>query len=208
MNENEIKLLRQKIRGGHSDQRNNKPFAGGMYGFVMIMISYYARVREQLKIDYDSFMVIQTVVSHTLYQLKHLNNKEVESKSYFELEKEWERLYLDKNEPTEMLDSREALDNYSRSNQRLRNLGKNKVRLTVSSICLVTTLPKETVRRKVSELSKKNLLKISKKDGILLGSMYKKVFREFTPQTTKEISKLINNWEKSGVLKSLLSFKI
>jgi hypothetical protein len=60
----------------------------------------------------------------------------------------------------------------------------------------------------VSELSKKNLLKISKKDGILLGSMYKKVFREFTPQTTKEISKLINNWEKSGVLKSLLSFKI
>ena len=206
MNENEIKLLRQKIRRGNSDQQ--KPFAGGMYGFLMIMISYYARVREQLKIDYDSFMVIQTVVSHTLYQLKNLNNKEGESKSYFELEKEWERLYSDRNEPTEMLNSREALDNYSRSNQRLRNLGKNKVRLTVSSICLVTSLPKETVRRKVSELTKRNLLKMSDRDGILLGSMYKKVFREFTPQTTKEVSRLIKNWERTGILKSLLSFKI
>ena len=80
--------------------------------------------------------------------------------------------------------------------------------MTISSICLVTSLPKETVRRKVNELAKKNLLNISKKNGILLGSMYKKVFREFTPQTTKEVSKLIKNWEKTGILKSLLNFKI
>ena len=80
--------------------------------------------------------------------------------------------------------------------------------MTISSICLVTSLPKETVRRKVSELNKKNLLNMSKKNGILLGSMYKKVFREFTPQTTKEVSKLIRNWEKAGILKSLLDFKI
>ena len=71
MNESEIKYLRQKIRKGPSDQLLSiKPFAAGMYGFVMIMISYYSRVREQLKIDYDSFMIIQTVVSHSLYQLK------------------------------------------------------------------------------------------------------------------------------------------
>jgi len=80
--------------------------------------------------------------------------------------------------------------------------------LTISSICLVTSLPKETVRRKVNELIKKNLLNISKRDGVLLGSAYKKVFREFTPSTTKEISRLIKNWESNGVLKSILSFKI
>ena len=190
MNENDIKSIRQKIRKGPSDKLLTiKPFAAGMYGFVMIMISYYSRVREQLKIDYDSFMVIQTVVSHSLYQL---NKKKVGSQSYFELEKEWEKLYSSKNEVTQMLDGRDALD--------------NNLKLTISSICLVTSLPKETVRRKVSELSEKNLLNISKKDGIFLGSTYKKVFREFTPQTTKEVSRLIKNWEKSGILKSILNF--
>ena len=85
---------------------------------------------------------------------------------------------------------------------------KNKSRLTISSICLVTLLPKETVRRKANELAKKNLLNISKKNGIRLGSQYSKVFSEFTPQTTQEVSRLIKNWDKSGVLKSLLNFKI
>ena len=84
---------------------------------------------------------------------------------------------------------------------------KNNLKLTISSICLVTTLPKETVRRKVNELSKRNLLKISKKEGVILGTMYKKVFREFVPQTTLELSKLIKNWENTGILKSILSFK-
>jgi len=191
MNENEIKSLRQKIRKGPSDQLLSiKPFAAGMYGFVMVMISYYSRVKEKLKIDYDSFMIVQTVVSHSLYQL---NKKQVGSKSYFELETEWEKL-MNKS------DVSEKIENHSNT--------KNNLRLTVSSICLVTSLPKETVRRKVSELAKKNLLNISKKNGILLGFMYKKVFREFTPQTTKEVSRLIKNWESNGVLKSILSFKI
>ena len=78
----------------------------------------------------------------------------------------------------------------------------------MSSICLVTSLPKETVRRKVGELIKKNLLIMSKKNGILLGSAYKKVFSEFTPQTTKEVTTLIKRWNKYGILKSILNFKI
>ena len=198
MNRNDIKSLRQKIRKGPTDQLLSiKPFAAGMYGFVMVMISYYSRVREQLKIDYDSFMIIQTVVSHSLYQL---NKKQVGSKSYFELEIEWEKL-LNKNDVSEKVDIfRDKIENLSNT--------KSNLKLTISSICLVTSLPKETVRRKVSELNKKNLLKTSKKDGILLGSMYKKIFSEFTPQTTKEVSRLIKNWEKSGILKSILSFKI
>ena len=198
MNENEIRSLRQKIRKGPSDQLLSiKPFAAGMYGFVMVMISYYSRVREQLKIDYDSFMIIQTAVSHSLYQL---NKKKIGSKSYIELETEWEKL-MDKNDLSANIENvQENIENYSNT--------ENNLKLTISSICLVTSLPKETVRRKVNELIKKNLLNISKRDGILLGSMYKKVFREFIPTTTKEVSKLIRNWEKAGILKSLLDFKI
>ena len=198
MNENDIKSLRQKIRKGPSDQLLPiKPFATGMYGFVMVMISYYSRVREQLKIDYDSFMIIQTVVSHSLYQI---NKKKVGSKSYIELETEWEKL-MDKNDLSANIENvQENIENYSNT--------KNNLKLTISSICLVTSLAKETVRRKTNELAKKNLLNISKKNGILLGSMYKKVFREFTPQTTKEVTRLVKNWDKAGILKSILSFKI
>jgi hypothetical protein len=198
MNENEIRSLRQKIRKGPTDQPLSiKPFAAGMYGFVMVMISYYSRVREQLKIDYDSFMIIQTVVSHSLYQL---NKKKVGSKSYIELETEWEKL-MDKNDLSANIENvQENIENYSNT--------ENNLKLTISSICLVTSLPKETVRRKVNELIKKNLLNISKRDGVLLGSAYKKVFREFTPSTTKEISRLIKNWENSGILKSLLNLTI
>ena len=197
MNENEIKSLRQKIRKGPSDQRLLiKPFAAGMYGFVMVMISYYSRVKEKLKIDYDSFMIVQTVVSHSLYQL----NKKVGSKSYTELETEWEKL-MDKNDlSAKVKNVQEKIENYSNT--------KNNLKLTISSICLVTSLPKETVRRKVNELIKKNLLNISKRDGVLLGSAYKKVFREFTPSTTKEISRLIKSWKNSGILKSLLDSTI
>jgi len=201
MNENEIKSLRHKIRKGPSDQLLSiKPFAAGMYDFVMVMISYYSRVREQLKIDYDSFMIIQTVVSHSLYQL---NKKKVGSKSYFELEKEWEKLLVNKNEIPTLINSHSI----SHLNQ-AETPEKNNLKLTISSICLVTSLPKETVRRKVNELIKKNLLSMSKKNGILLGSQYSKVFREFTPETTKEVSKLIKSWDKNGILKSILSFKI
>ena len=81
-------------------------------------------------------------------------------------------------------------------------------KLTISSICLVLGLPKETVRRKINQLSKENLLKISNKNGITLGTKYKKVFQDFVPSTTLEVSKLIKFWDKSGVLKGLLNLKI
>ena len=187
----EINKARESIKNGPAETLQlQKPFAIGMYRFAMFVIRYYARVKEQLKIDFDSFMIVQTAVSHSLYQL---NKKKIGAKSYTELEMEWGKL-VNTN------DISQIVENYSST--------KNNLKLTISSICLVTSLPKETVRRKVNELSKKNLLKISKKEGVILGTMYKKVFREFVPQTTQEVSKLIKNWEKNGILKSILSFKI
>ena len=182
--------IRESIRKGIDNTLvSHKPFAIGMYRFAMFIIRYYVRVRETVKIDYDSFIILQVVVSHSLYLL---NKKKSGGKSYSELEIEWEKL-INKN------DISQIVENYSNT--------KNNLKLTISSICLVTSLPKETVRRKVNELNKRNLLKISKKEGVILGTVYKKVFREFVPQTTLELSKLIKNWENTGVLKSILSFK-
>jgi Glu-tRNA(Gln) amidotransferase subunit E-like FAD-binding protein len=177
--------LRESIKNSPSD----KPFAIGMYRFAMFVIRYYSRVRENLKIDYDSFMIVQTVVTHSLYKL---SKKKFGAKSYSELEIEWDKLITKDN-------ISQIVENYPNT--------KNNLKLTISSICLVTLLPKETVRRKVNELTKKNLLKISKTDGVILGSMYKKIFQEFVPQTLLELSKLIKNWERTGILKSILSFK-
>ena len=187
----QIDKARQKIKRGLADKLlMQKPFAEGMYRFSMFMIDYYARVRENLKMDYDSFMIVQTAVSHTLYQLNKKKNYGI---SYSSLETAWDKII---NRDLELL---ESVSSYEVNT-------KNK--LTISSVCLITKLPKETVRRKVNQLCSNNLLKISKREGITLGTSYKKVFQNFVPGTTLEVSKLIKLWEKSGVLKGLLSFRI
>jgi len=58
----------------------------------------------------------------------------------------------------------------------------------------------------VNELNKKNLIKISKKEGIILGSQYNEVFQDYVPKTVIDVSTLIKSWEKNGVLKSILGF--
>jgi len=179
----EINQIRQKIKKRAIDKSElQKPFAEAMYSFSMFMITFYSRVRLHLKIDYDSFIILQTVVSHSVY---HLNKKKNRSASYEELETEWKETF---KKHTNHIDSN--------------------IKLTISSICLVTGLPKETTRRKVNNLIKKNLLKNSRKEGIILGPMYKKVFQEFVPQTTLHLSKLLKTWDRKGIIKSALNFKI
>jgi hypothetical protein len=175
-----------------------KSFASGMYLFSMFMISYYQRVRENLQLDFDSFMIIQTVVSHNLY---HLNK--TKSNNYSELTSFWDEI-------TKVSLFQKTLELISDVQDEIlkKKTIKYKNKLSISSICLVVGLPKETVRRKVNKLQSKNLLKISKNEGILLGTEYKLIFKNFVPQTLLEVSKLLKNWEKNGVLENLLNFKI
>ena len=171
-----------------------KPFAIGMYSFVMFLINYYSRIKKELKLDYDSFMIIQVTVSHFLYNI----NKETYGKrfSFDDLGYGWSGVINNNKESSPL----ETLKKDKES--------KNKYnKLTISSICLVTNLPKETVRRKTGELCKKKILNCSSKKGITVGENYKKIFDDFVPETTYEVTKLMKNWQKSGVLKSLLDFK-
>ena len=185
----EINKVRQKLKAGPANTLlMQKPFAQGMYRFSMFIINYYTRVRKNLNLDYDSFMIIQTVVSHNLY---YLQKKEIGT--YQELISAWELATSKSNNPLEAIENAKRHPNS---------------KLTISSICLVLGLPKETVRRKINQLSNRSLLKVSNKDGIILGAMYKKVFQDFVPETTLEVSKLIKFWEKSGVLKGLLNFRL
>ena len=120
-----------------------KPFAHGMYRFSLFIVNYYSRVRNKLKLDYDSFIILQTVVSDALYSTQK------KSRSFGELEQDWKKIMEEDDEIANKLFRFSSLT--------------NRGKLTVSSICLITNLPKETVRRKIANLEKKNLLINSKK---------------------------------------------
>ena len=188
----ETDKARSKLKKGPKDTTlSQKPFADGLYRFSMFMIDYYSRVRKELKIDYDSFIIIQTTVSHSLYYLK---KKAKRNLNYEDLEIEWDKLIKAKEQALEIAE-------YKTSK-------KPNFKLAMSSICLVTGLPKETVRRKTKELIKRNFLRISKTEGVILGSKYSNIFRAFVPETVLQLSKLLKDWEKIGAIKNILSFKI
>ena len=148
-------------------------FSKGLYHWVMFILSLYTRVREKLNIDYESFVILQVVVSHSLYEINKSGNK-----TFAELEEQMEKITQKKSIKTS--------------------------KLTFASIADVLQLPRETVRRKVIVLSKKDILTFSTYGGIKLGPSYKSIYKDFVSQTTLDLSSLVKKWEKTGALKTLL----
>lgn len=161
-----------------SKEKNLKEpiFSQGLYHWVMFILSFYTRVRENLKIDFESFVILQVVVSHSLYQINKTGTK-----TFSELEDQMTKISQSK---------------------KIRN---NK--LTFASIADVLKLPRETVRRKVLSLSKKNILLGNTENGIKLGAAYKTIYKEFVTQTTLDLGTLIKKWKKSGALEHLLEIE-
>ena len=148
-------------------------FSQGLYHWVMFILSYYTRVRESLKIDFETFVILQVVVSHSVYQLNKSGTK-----TFTELEDQIKNI----------------------TEKKLRNNSK----LTYASIAEVLQLPRETVRRKVLILTKRNILLTDVNDGIKLGAAYKTIYKEFVTQTTLDMSSLVKKWKKTGALETLL----
>ena len=148
-------------------------FSKGLYHWVMFVLSLYTRVREKLNIDYESFVILQVVVSHSLYEINKTGNK-----TFAELEEHMASITQKKSIRTS--------------------------KLTFASIAEVLQLPRETVRRKVISLSKKNILSFNTYSGIKLGPSYKVIYKDFVSQTTLDLSSLMKKWEKTGALKTLL----
>ena len=161
-----------------SKEKNLKEpmFSQGLYHWVMFILSFYTRVRENLKIDFESFVILQVVVSHSLYQINKSGNK-----TFSELEDQMIKITQSKTP-------------------------KNS-KLTFASISEVLQLPRETVRRKVIHLSKKNILTFNTVDGIKLGPAYKTIYKDFVSKTTADISILIKKWKNSGALEKLLELE-
>ena len=151
-------------------------FSKGLYHWVMFVLSLYTRVREKLNIDYESFVILQVVVSHSLYEINKSGNK-----TFAELEQQMTSITRKKN--------------------------INTSKLTFASIAEVLQLPRETVRRKVLSLNKKDILSSNVNDGIKLGPAYKTIYKEFVAQTTLDLSSLLKKWKKNGALENLLGLE-
>ena len=67
--------------------QRQKNFSHGMYGFLMFMIEHYRRVKTDLKMDFDSFIIIQVVVSHEVYIMQSEN-----AKTYSEISDEFDKV--------------------------------------------------------------------------------------------------------------------
>ena len=151
-------------------------FSQGLYNWVMFILSLYTRVREKLKIDFESFVILQVVVSHSLYQINKTGGK-----TFSELEDQMMQI--------------------------AQNKKINNTKLTFASIADVLQLPRETVRRKVLSLNKKDILLSNANDGIKLGPAYKTIYKEFVAQTTLDLSSLLKKWKKNGALENLLGLE-
>ena len=84
---------------------------------------------------------------------------------------------------------------------------KNKQKLTVTSISSALNIPRETVKRKVLGLQKKQLLEIGSNKSVYLGKYYTKIFSDFATGTTLDLSKLIKRWDKKESLEKLRYLK-
>ena len=151
-------------------------FSQGFYHWIMFLLTLYTRVRDELKIDYESFIILQVVVSHSLYEI----NKSGEQ-SYEQLENQFTNI--------------------------LHKKTSNKTKLTFASVAEVLQMPRETVRRKILGLTKKNILSFDSSEGIKLGVAYKTIYKDFVKKTTVDMSTVIKKWKRSGALENLLEMK-
>tara|TARA_Y100001935_G_C16927452_1_gene323749 strand:- start:10 stop:534 length:525 start_codon:yes stop_codon:yes gene_type:complete len=149
-------------------------FSSGLYSWMMFLINFYNRVRKDLKIDFDSFMILQLVVSDSIYKV----NKSV-------------------------------VKNYKDLGETLKdstNLFNNRRRVNVASIAEIINLPRETVRRKILQLSELKLINYNK-SGISIGPEYQTMYTKFVPHTVTSMGKLVRSWEEDGTLKKLLEVR-
>ena len=144
-------------------------FSKGLYHWVMFILSLYTRVRENLKIDFESFVILQVVVSHSLYQINKTGIK-----TFSELENQMTKVGQSKQIRNNKLTFASISDVLQLPRETVRRkvlgLSKNNILLgnTESGIKLgpaYKTIYKEFVTQTTLDLS--SLLKKWKKSGAL-----------------------------------------
>ena len=82
-----------------------------------------------------------------------------------------------------------------------------KKKLTIFSVANIMQLPKETVRRKIEILKKKNLVSYSAKIGLLPTSKVEELIKPFAEKELIDLSNFLQALKKHKTLESLLNLK-
>ena len=121
-------------------------------------------------------MICSAVASHTNYQNMKKNNN-------YDWNDSWA---IARNKSTEKIMKKE--------------------KLTMFAISNILKIPKESVRRKILELAKKNLLKHRTSEGVTFGEKVE-LFRPFGKNEMIALSKFLKTLSKNGALTQLLDLE-
>ena len=155
-----------------------------LYHILMLHINHYRLVKQNLKIDYDSHMIVMSVLSNILY-----GNLNPSHKKYLNENLEWNTMFpVVKN-----LTGHET---------------KYKKKLSLFALGKLLNIPKESVRRKVSILCKKKYLNYSIKKGLQIGNNLEKGAAKVAPKDLMGFGKVVKAVnENGGLLKIVKQIK-
>ncbi|MAI75602.1 MAG: hypothetical protein CBC25_00390 [Pelagibacteraceae bacterium TMED65] len=156
----------------------NKSFENMAYSWEMFLIEHFRKIRELHYKDYESYIIMQVINSHFIYNKK--KDKEKLNK------KSWNELFL------------LAGSDYS------KKIINKKNKLTVSSISRVTSIPLETTRRKLHVLQKKKMIGINN-NIIIIGEKHNDFWLKLGAIETDIVERFIQEITKNGALNWLLS---
>ena len=79
--------------------KENKNFSSGFYDWAIFLITFYQRINKKLGLDFESFLILQVVVSYNVYLINKNKKLSLESLS-FEFEKSSNAEFLNNSKLT------------------------------------------------------------------------------------------------------------
>ena len=149
----------------------------------MLHINHY-RLVKSIKIDYDSGMIILSVLSNILY-----GNLNPSHEKFLNDNLEWNTMFP-------------VIKNLTGHETRYKK------KLSLFALGQLLNIPKESVRRKVNALCKKKYLSYSIKNGLQVGNKLEKAVSKIAPKDLIGIGKVVKVInENGGILKVIKIIK-
>lgn len=166
----------KKVLQGQQDN-----IARGFYGFQIFLLEYYQAVKKTYKIDYETYMCLFVILSHTIYEINKV------------------KIYEDiQGLADDILDTFKQKDFFKTKSKKI----------TVTSISQSLDIPLETTRRKVDNLIKQKLISRSLEDGLKLTDKFIEVHKPFAYENVKRVGKLIRQFDHVGLIELLKQDKV
>ena len=157
----------------------SESFENIAYAWEMLIVEHFSTMKKILKCDYGSYVILELVASHYIYNKK----KDEEHTNEISWKSLWKLHYDEKFKDV---------------------IYKTHNILTVSSVSLITGMPHESVRRKVNVLLDKKILE-KKKGGIQFGKNFESYFKSFAENEVRMLRNFIKQIENNGGLDWLKS---